>query len=53
MSGYCHCTAPGVLAGSRFVDAEAFSLLRTLVGEEPWDAWRSSRPDEWAQLEER
>ncbi len=44
---------PGVLAGSRFVDAEAFALLRTLVGEEPWDEWRRRQPDEWVQLEER
>ncbi len=42
-----------MFAGSGFVDKAAFALFRTLVGDEPWDAWMKRHPDEWAQLEER
>ncbi|KAG2500198.1 hypothetical protein HYH03_001778 [Edaphochlamys debaryana] len=43
----------GVLAGGRYVDEAAWSLVRGLVGPSAWDAWRREQPGEWVALANR
>ncbi|KXZ51185.1 hypothetical protein GPECTOR_13g672 [Gonium pectorale] len=40
----------GVPAGGRFVDAAAWSYLRSELGGGAWDGWRAAHVREWAQL---
>ncbi|KAG2500195.1 hypothetical protein HYH03_001775 [Edaphochlamys debaryana] len=43
----------GVLAGGRYVDEAAWSLVRGQVGPSAWDAWRREQPGEWVALANR